>query len=502
MTESLSQLIGRQARDHTDEVFLHFEDRTITFGELDRRVNRAANGLAALGVGPGVGVAIVMPNAPEWLFVFFATQRIGAYGVPVNISLKGEGLRHVIDHSDATFVVCDVDTKAAVCDVLDGTPKVKAVVTARELSSDTETDPGIAVDPDAISMILYTSGTTGLPKGVVARYRGFSAEAFKPMWPLLGPDPVAYTCLPLFHANALALTTYRALAMGRPMVLSRRFSASRFWDEIRRYGVTTFNALGAMIPILMKQPPRPDDADNPVNLVFSAACPASVWAAFEERFGLRIIEGYAAVDGGGYSSINFGQSPKGSIGIPANPHRIIDDDGNDVPVGEPGELVFEIDDPKLRRVDYYKNEAASAARFEGGWFHTGDLVKADEGGNLWFVDRKTDSLRRRGENISSWEVERELDQHPAVLESAVFGVPSDLGEDEVMAVVVLKEGETLQPQELIAFAEARMARFMVPRYVEVRDALPKTETHRIQKNILKQQGVGPTTWDREATVEV
>lgn len=502
MADSLSGLIHRQALDHAGEVFLYFEDRTVSFDELDRLVNRAADGLVALGVGPDVGVAVVMANSPEWLFVFFATQRIGAYAVPVNISLKGEGLRHVIDHSDATVVVCDPDTLAAVTGVLDGTPKVKAVVTAAELSTGTEIDPGVAVDPGAVSMILYTSGTTGLPKGVVARYGGFNAEAFKAMWPLLGPDPIAYTCLPLFHANALALTTYRALAMGRPMVLSRRFSASRFWDEIRRFGVTTFNALGAMIPILMKQPPRPDDADNPVNLVFSAACPASVWAAFEERFGVRIIEGYAAVDGGGYSSINFGQSPKGSIGIPANPHRIVDDDGNDVPVGEPGELVFEIDDPKLRRVEYYKNEAASDARFEGGWFHSGDLVKADEAGNLWFVDRKTDSLRRRGENISSWEVERELDQHPAVLESAVFGVPSELGEDEVMAVVVLKDGETLQPQELIAFAESRMAGFMVPRYVEFSDGLPKTETHRIQKNVLKRVGVGPATWDRATHPEV
>lgn len=234
----------------------------------------------------------------------------------------------------------------------------------------------------------------------------------RPGWAMLGPGPVSYTCLPLFHTNALKLTTYRALVMGRPVVLSRRFSASGFWDEIRRYGATTFKALGAMIPILMKQPPRPEDADNPVTVVFSAACPVSVWAAFEERFALRIYEGYAAVDGGGYTVINLGQSPRGSIGRPAGGYRIVDDDGHDVAVGEPGELIFEIIDLEAGRVEYYKDEAATRAKVEGGWFHTGDLVRADEAGNLYFVDRKTDSLRRRGENISSWEVERELDTHP------------------------------------------------------------------------------------------
>jgi crotonobetaine/carnitine-CoA ligase len=282
------------------------------------------------------------------------------------------------------------------------------------------------------------------------------------------------------------------------MVLSRRFSASRFWDELRRYGVTTFNALGAMIPILMKQPERPNDAENPVRVVFSAACPASVWAAFEERFGVRIIEGYAAVDGAGFAVFNFGQSPKGSIGKPSMATRIVDEDGSDAQPGRPGELWFRIDDPKRRRVEYYKNEAASEEKVRDGWLRTGDLVSADEQGNLYFVDRKTDSMRRRGENISSWEVEREINAHSAVLESAVFGVPSELGEDEVMAVVVPKEGHVLEPADLIRHCEGRMAKFMLPRYVEIRDALPKTETHRIQKAALKRDGVSPRTWDREA----
>ena len=512
---TLAGLIEEQAEKLGDKTFLYFEDRTLSFDELNRGVNRAANGLARLGVQAGVGVSIMMRNAPEFLFVYFATQKLGAYAVPVNVSLKGEGLRHIIDHSDSAVLCCHPDYAEVIEAVRGSLSGLREIVvdetetpdgwarpdgwrTLAEVMDAPDTNPGVEIDPDALSGLMYTSGTTGAPKGVVSRYKGMSVAGIRLMGGLLQPDEIIYTCLPLFHANALFLSTVRALAVGLPLVVSRRFSASRLWDETRRYGVTTFNALGAMIPILMKQPERPNDADNPVRVVFSAACPASVWAEFEKRFAVRIIEGYGAVDGGGYGIVNLGQSPKGSIGKPTNPYRIVGDDGKDVPVGQPGELWFEVDDIKQRRVEYYKNEQASNDKIQDGWLHTGDLVYADEGGHLYFVDRKTDSLRRRGENISSWEVEREINNHPAVLESAVFGVPSDLGEDEVMAIVVLNEGQELSYEDLIRHCEQNMAKFMVPRYLEIRDAIAKTGTHRVQKSDLKREGVGPDTWDREA----
>lgn len=512
---TLAGLLQAQAEAFGDQPFLRFEDRIVSFRDLNRQVNRAANGLAALGVKSGVGVSIMMPNSPEWLFVYFATQKLGAYAVPVNIALKGDGLRHVIDHSDTSVLVCHPDYADAIQAVGNSLPMLRATVvnaaeapagwqrpagwhTLGEIMDASDENPRAEIDAEAISGLLYTSGTTGAPKGVVSRYKATNIEGIRLLGGMLQADDVLYTCLPLFHANALFLTTVRALAMGLPMVLARRFSASRFWDEMRRYGVTTFNALGAMIPILMKQPERPNDADNPVRIVFSAACPASVWAEFEKRFAVRIIEGYAAVDGAGFAIVNFGNAPKGSIGKPMTPVRIVDDDGKEVPAGEPGELLFQVDDATRRKVEYYKNEEASNAKIRDGWLYTGDLVYADADGSLYFVDRKSDSLRRRGENISSWEVEREINSHPAVLESAVFGVPSELGEDEVMAVVVLKEGERLTPEELVRYVEERIAKFMVPRYVEFRDGLPKTETHRIQKGSLKRDGVGPRTWDREA----
>lgn len=512
---TLAEILVAQAAERPDDVFLYFADRTVTFAELNREVNRVANGLARLGVSAGTGVAIMMGNSPEWLYLYFATQKLDAYAVPVNIALRGEGLRYVIDHSDSLVVVCDPERAPWVLAVAEGTPQVGHTVvdtteappdwalpagwlTLASVTDSSAEEPLAYIDPDAIASIMYTSGTTGAPKGVVSRYRRTSIAGIRMLAGMLAPDEVQYTCLPLFHANALMLTTIRGLVVGRPVVLSRRFSASGFWDEIRRYGVTTFNGLGAMMPILIKQPERPDDADNPVRTVFSAACPASVWEQFEKRFGVHIIEGYAAVDGGGFMIINFGQSPKGSIGVPSNPIRIVDEDSNDVPVGAPGELLFKVDDPEARRVEYYKNSDASDGRIRDGWLYTGDLVTADEVGNLYFVDRKTDSLRRRGENISSWEVEREINRHPAVLESAVFGVPSELGEDDVMAVVVPKEGHTVTPEEIVAHCEGLMAGFMVPRWVEVRASLPKTETHRVQKTELKAAGVGPATWDREA----
>ncbi len=513
--ETLAGVLEEQAQALGEQPFLYFEDREISFAELNRLTNRVAAGLAALGVKPGVGVSIMMPNSPEWLLVYFATQKLGACVVPVNVALKGEGLRHVIDHSDSSVLVCHPDYREAIESIAGSLGKLeKIVVDASEapagwsvpadwlslakLMKTSDENPESQIDGEAMSALMYTSGTTGAPKGVVNRYKATNLEGIRLLGAMLQPDDVLYTCLPLFHANALFLSAVRALVLGRPLVLSRRFSASRFWDEIRRYGVTTFNGLGAMIPILMKQPLRDDDSDNKVRVVFSAACPASVWAEFEQRFGLHLIEAYAAVDGAGFAVVNAGNAPKGSFGKPSTPVRIVDDDDQDVAVGEHGELIFQVDDAKRRKVEYYKNEEASTAKIRDGWLYTGDLVYADEDGHLYFVDRKTDSLRRRGENISSWEVEREINAHPGVLESAVFGVPSELGEDDVMAVIVLKEGRTLTPEELIVHCEARMARFMVPRYLEFRDSLPKTETHRVQKRLLKSSGVAAQTWDREA----
>ncbi len=514
---TFAELLETRAREKGEETFLFFGDEHLSYAELDRRANRFANGLRTLGLGPGDGVAIMMGNSPTWLAVFFATQKLGAYAVPVNVALRGEGLAYVLDHSESQALVIAAELLEAITPLQAGLPRVRHVVVdsseapaggplpaeavpIERLVGASAERPAVEAQPDSTAVLLYTSGTTGLPKAVVVRHGGFNFAGLS-LFAQLGyrPGDILYTCLPLFHANALFLTVMQGLNSTYPVALGRRFSASRFWDEVRRYGGTTFNALGAMIPILLKQPPRADDQDNPVRLVFTAATPAWAWEEFERRFGVTIWEGYGAVDGGGFMLFNFGNGPKGSMGVPppGTEARVAREDGSECAPEEVGELVFKVDDPEARRVTYLKNQQASDDKIRDGWFHTGDLAWRDAQGFFYFADRKTDSIRRRGENISSFEVEKIVNQHPAVLESAAFGVPSELGEDDVMVAVVLRPGVALAPDELAAFCAERMARFMVPRYIDFRDAIPKTETHRVQKAVLKRDGVTATTWDRD-----
>ncbi len=511
------RLLADKAAAAPDREFLLFGDERVTLGALDAQVIRIASGLLALGVGPGSHVSVMLPNSPRWLAVFFAIQKIGACIVPINVALKGDGLAYIIDHSESVALISDAAYAGVLDEIRGKTPKIRHLIldtaeapafalpagarTLREIEAKDESAPRVKIDPNGLCALMYTSGTTGLPKGVVMRFAAADANRSLPLAMMLyKPEDVLYTCLPLFHANALFISTLCALHAGARLALSRRFSASRFWNEARKLGATTFNALGAMIPILMKQPEKPDDADNPVNLVVSAACPANVWEAFEKRFGVKIFEFYGAVDGGGFLTFNLGNAPVGSIGqpMPGTVFKVADANGNEVKIGEPGELCFKVEDEKAQSVEYYKNEKASGSKVRDGWLHTGDVVYRDEDGNLYFVDRLTDSMRRRGENVSSYEVEREVNAHPAVLESAAFGVKSELGEDDIMVVVVPKPGMKVTPEELVEFLDARVARFMIPRYIDFRESLPKTETHRGQKSDLKREGVTPTTWDRES----
>lgn len=514
-----NELLEQKAESAGDKPFILFYDETITYREMNERSNQVANALAKLGAGPGFGVANMLPNSPETLYTHFAIQKLGAYSVPVNTELKGEHLSYILDHSESRILVTHQGLLPAFENIKSDAPNLEhAVVSTRDTEPDEKAPDGVHVIQDwlekesiqqnelrpqenDIAMIMYTSGTTGRAKGVLYRYGRIGLNKVGLLAKVLfKPDDVLYTCLPLFHANAIYVSVPSAMWNEAPLAVSRRFSASRFWDETRDYGATTFNALGAMIPILAKQPEKPDDSDNPIRLVISAACPASLWEKFEARFGLAIWEFYGAVDGGGNAVFNMGTAPVGSIGpLPRPAARVVDEDMNDVAANTPGELVFKVPE-KEKVVEYFKNDEATNEKVRDGYLHTGDLVYYDDKDFLYFVDRKSDNMRRRGENISSFEVETLVEKFPSVLEAAAYSIPSDVGEDDVMVAVVPKPGETVDPEALYDFCTDLMPRYMIPRYLRIMDSFPKTETHRVKKAPLKNEGVTADTWDEETAL--
>lgn len=311
-------------------------------------------------------------------------------------------------------------------------------------------------------------------------------------------DDVFFTTLPLFHANAQMFTTMGSLVSGRSYVLRERFSASRFFDEIRQYGATIFNYIGEMLTMLMKQPEREDDSNNPARLTFGGAVPPDLWQNFEKRFNVKIIEGYGLTESGGVCLCNPpDQIKEGSIGKPSRfcDVTIWDEDNREIPFGETGEIVVKEKIPSSMFLGYYKQPDKTEEAWIGGWFHTGDRGYKDEDGYFYFVDRMKDCIRRCGENISSFEIEKIVNSYPKVLESAAVAVPSEFGEDDVKIFVIPRPNEQIDPEELIAFCEERMAYFMIPRYVEFLREFPRTPTERIQKFELRKMGTG-NAWDR------
>lgn len=513
MPNTVLQVLRDKAAQLGEKTLLRFEDKQYSYREVHAISNRVANALKGLGVNKGDNVAVMLPNCPEFLFAWFGAAKIGAATVPVNVALKGEGLAHVLGESDATALIIHPDYWEAASRVLPttlrtivscaGAVESEAASLEAIVSSGDDRDPPLEVSPQDTMMIMYSSGTTGLPKGVLLPQAQIMGGPVLLQFAGVRPDDVLYTCLPLFHANAAIISVWGAIGLGTTLCLGRRFSASRFWDEVRTYGATEFNALGSMMQMLWNQPPKPDDKDNPVRIVLSAACPKEIWKQFEERFGVTIVEFYGTVEGG--ITMAGPDAPVGSIGkpLPFNEMKIVDENDNECAPYEVGEIIARPVGGAAQLVKYYKNPEATAEKTRGGWLRTGDYGYRDENGYFYFVDRKKDVIRRRGENISSYEVERIVSQHPSVKESAAYAVPSQVGEDEVMVAVVLEEGAQFDPVSIVQYCIENMAYYQVPRYIRVVDAFDKTETHRIKKTKLREEGVTPDTWDREkAGIEV
>lgn len=497
-------LIEQRTAEHPDEVFLKMTGLEVTWREFSDNVLKFGRGIHGAGIAPGGRVAIMLGNRPEFLWVYFGCFAAGAVPVPVNTAQKGETLRYLLRDSGASAAVVDEglweryvaarDEGRRILEIVCGDTSASAVPLAEIMSSAAEE---VSLEGRATAFgILYTSGTTGPPKGVVPTRS--DVAPLVAMWQAMDvhPGETLYTCLPLFHGNALALSLLGGIFLDAKVAVSERFSAARFWDEVREFEAVEFNHVGAIIPILMKQPARPADGNNPMRTCLSAGCPPHLWEGFEKRFGVRIVEQFSMVDAPGYLINHEGKV--GSMGKPVAgcEAAVLDDDGNELAGGVTGELALRAAEG---RTHYYLNQPeATETAYRGGWFHTGDLARRDEEGFFYYAGRKKESMRRRGENISAWEVENVVNQHPSVYDSAAHAVPSDVGEDDIKIVVVLRAAATLDPADLLDFCSERMAYYAVPRYVEFRDEIPKTPTERPRYADLKASGIGSSTWDREA----
>lgn len=513
---TFKELLEMRAEKEWEKPFLYFRDQVINFGTLDRNVNKAANLLKELGVEKEDHVCLFLPNCPEFLYLWFGLAKIGGVMVPLNVHLRGEGLEYIINHSNAKCIFVNESLYDAFARVEKNLSHIEQRVWHSEDAPPPEDFHGlnklmetaedkapatVDIKDSAPLGIIYTSGTTGRPKGAMLNH--FNYINMGKIWVEdiieCREDDILFTTLPLFHGNAQLFTSIGSLISGRPFVLRERFSASRFFDEIRGYGATIFNYIGGMLTILTKQPVRDNDSENPARLTFGGAAPREIWEDFEKRFNVTIIEGYGLTETAGVClSSTPGNIKVGSIGKPTRycDVTIWDENNHEVPIGESSEIVVREKIPNSMFLGYYKQRDKTEEAWDGGWFHTGDQGYRDKDNYFYFVDRIKDCIRRRGENISSFEIEKIVNSHPKVLESGAVAVPSELGEDDVKIYVVLTPNETLKPEELLGFCEERMAYFMVPRYVEFLKEFPKTVTERTQKFELRKRGIG-NAWDRE-----
>jgi carnitine-CoA ligase len=529
----LGDVLRRRAETHRTETFLKFREGEITYGEVDTMADRVAQGLIAAGVGRGDHVAIMLPNCPEIIYAVFALARLGAVAVPVNTGYRGELLRHVLDSSDSTMLIIDesyVERLPPLLPRLSGLERVivrgRGGVTgagdglgggAVDASLDGLGRPAVPLShllghgadaPQAdlhfadMQAIMYTSGTTGPSKGAMVPHAlaltcALDSLNFLDRW-----GKTIYCPLPLFHAAGLWDGMMSALLSGGAIAVVERFSASRFWDDVRHFDAQVTMSVFSMIPILLNQPPGPRDKDHPLETFYMGK--SVLDEPLRERFGVRSAETYTSTEVGIATASPYGEWRLGSCGQVHEERfevAVVDELDREVGPGEPGELVVRPKQPYVITSGYYGVPDVTAACFRNMWFHTGDRVWYDDDGYFFFLDRMKDAIRRRGENISAFDLECEINMHPAVLECAAIGVPSPLGDEDVKVAVVLQPDTGLEAADLIAYCERQLPRFMVPRYVEFVDALPRTPTDKIAKYRLRElgdHGITEGTWDREA----
>lgn len=516
---TLGGLLRTRAAKSPEKLALICDGAQLTYAQLDDQASAAGAGLIALGAVFGDSIGIYLSNRVEYLVSWFGLARAGLVQVPINTAYKANFLDHALRHTDVRVLI----TESRLADALDSLPELpdalSAIVFVDHVPVEferpgvhtltwaeliTASDPAITfapVDSSDTAAILLTSGTTGKSKGVVCSHMHnlIAARECAVQMGTSSRDRL-YTCLPLFHGAAQLNISLHAIYAGATIVLGTGFSASRFWQEIRTHHVTQFNALGSILPVLLAQPPSDLDREHQVVRAFAAPAPPEILCPFEERFGVHIVEGYGLTEIKNVTYNPLHGRKVGSIGKPTASTilEIHDEQGNPVGAGVTGEIVYR---PRLGDImfkHYHRDPEATLSTIKDMWWHTGDLGFTDADGFFYYVDRKKDALRRRGENISSHEVESVLQSFPGVVQAAAVGTPSELGEDEVLVVLELTPGYQLDLKALFDHCDQALPHFMVPRYYRIIDELPRTPTGKIQKGVLRGDGLIGEVWDAQA----
>jgi crotonobetaine/carnitine-CoA ligase len=504
-TLNLTDFFHAATRDVPDEPFLIFaaDDTSYTYAQSDRLIETAAAAWHRLGVRKGDRVVFMMDNSPLFVWAWLGLARIGGILVALNTGFRAAEATFVAKDCGASFALVDDDYLDVMTDVQAAVPAL-ALLVAGAHDGHRFTDlmataplpaPRILMVGEDVISLIYTSGTTGNPKGVMQTHSNFvlSGQAYI-SWMRMDRGDRIYACLPLFHINSQAYSTMAAIAARGALVLSRRFSATRFWPEVRRSRVTVFNFIGAMAMILSKKAPEPDDLDNEVRIAYGVpALATEIVDEVESRFGLRVLSGF------GMSETTFGlleplDEPRrpGTMGrprhhpdlsVPRTEAKIVDEGGQEVERGTVGQLVLK---NAAMMLGYFGDPVRTAAALRDDWLYTGDSAYEDADGYFFFVDRMKDIVRRRGENVSSLEVERAIARHPGISEAAVIGVPAELTDEELLVYVVQRDDATpVSSGEIFGWASENLAPFKVPRYLRFIEDLPKTATSKVQKEKLR-----------------
>ena len=512
----LGRAIQLQAQQHGDQPYVLFGDAVYTFAEVNQRVNELAAGLANLGLASGDRLAFYMSSAPEVIFLVLAANKLGAVWVPINTDYKGAWLLDTINGSRPTILVSDeahLDRLQEVRDSLSvgtlvlhgGHQSITGSVSLESLYVKGAGEPDMsALRTGDTCAVLWTSGTTGKAKGVMQSHNVWFNAALacnEPCQYGITGDDIIFTVLPMYNSAVWVTAIFRALFAGVPLAIDPSFSVKTFWQRVDHYKATQCFTLGAMHMFLWDAPARDDDATHTLRKLMAIPMPPAVAGPFCERFNLELVpQGLGQSEAMRLVAPVTGRTqPPGSCGsvVPGLEARLVGDDGEEVAVGEPGELWVRPLWPHFIFNGYFDNPEATAGAFEGDWYKTGDMLRRNDEGFYFFSDRKKDAVRYKGRNISTFEVELAARRHPAIADCAAFGVQSEEleSEQEIMLDVILKPGQTLQAVELAQFINDNAPYFFVPRYIQFVDSLPYTPTNKVQKYLLRQRGLTATTWD-------